>query len=697
MAIQIIDGFKLSSARPIDDRIVASGSVARSAIAYKYEGLRVFDTLDGIPYVWYNNQWTKENSTGLAVPSTITPGYISTISYRAGQILKVYDNNKLLTNSSMFEVEFLSPTGAITGKTVAINHNTPSSVNSAAKLHVLGTIIATNFSGSGANITNIDPINFNTTTNKIQISQIGAGTSNYILRTNSTGTALEWVSASALSSGLNVSKVGNTPNIHYITFAQDIDDFATSLGGLLVYKTSNRVIGVIPSSGQIIVKGTSDVATPPYSFVGETNTGIYKSDTNQVSISISGNQKFEVSTTYVRIPSGSSISSLGLRFGGAGSTFNISNFGFYQGNSFISTVTNSDEVLRVRTTGSSQGSGSVNIYGNGGLLSLYGRSGSLDSGSTGTFIQFYRTGGKDTTLSPTRAGYFGFESAGTSDFVFKNETNGSYIALLNRTSNSTITLFSATSQINMLSNSSADFGTYMENTATSGGNGLAVRARSGEIIRSVSMTAGANYFSFYDGSNTTSTPSGFTVPVNPSWGLRTAWIGHWTSAGGNSTFGITHDSTAGKIHFRIGSSLKMEINGAGVSIPNTGTTMKSIFHGWFFCTYNTGGAGITSNNLYSSGMNLSGFAYSSGNATPFQGNANRPQGYIAFSTPTFTDINKVIVQVTPRYAGISQWMTFTPQVNDANTINIYYMTTDGFSGWNINSFSFYISIFEIVT
>ena len=93
MAIEIIDGFKVSSAVPVDNRIVASGSTDRNAITYKYEGLRVFDTSDSIPYVWLNNTWEKENKTALTVPSTVIPGFTNTTSYRAGQRLKVYNSN----------------------------------------------------------------------------------------------------------------------------------------------------------------------------------------------------------------------------------------------------------------------------------------------------------------------------------------------------------------------------------------------------------------------------------------------------------------------------------------------------------------------------------------------------------------------------------------------------------------------------
>ena len=78
MAIQIVDGFQVNTASPIDNRIVASGSSARNAIPYKYEGLRVFDTSDSVPYVWVNGAWQSENSSGISGAGTTNylPVYI---------------------------------------------------------------------------------------------------------------------------------------------------------------------------------------------------------------------------------------------------------------------------------------------------------------------------------------------------------------------------------------------------------------------------------------------------------------------------------------------------------------------------------------------------------------------------------------------------------------------------------------------
>ena len=55
MPINIADQFKVNVSLPIDSRIVASGSTARSDIQFKYDGLRVFDTSNRTTYIWNAN------------------------------------------------------------------------------------------------------------------------------------------------------------------------------------------------------------------------------------------------------------------------------------------------------------------------------------------------------------------------------------------------------------------------------------------------------------------------------------------------------------------------------------------------------------------------------------------------------------------------------------------------------------------
>jgi hypothetical protein len=453
MAIEIIDGFKVSSAVPVDNRIVASGSTARNAIPYKYNGLRVYDTFDSIPYVWLNNTWKKENETSLSVAPNITPGYTSTSNYKVGQVLKVFNDQKLLTNSNMYEVEFLTNTGQISGRTIAINHisggiNTPASVSSTARLDVNGSIKATSFEGSGANITNIDPANFNTTTNKINISQIQPGTVGFILQTTSTG--LDWVSLatayqpSALTATLEV----NSSNVHYLTFVPAIQG-----GTLHTYNTSDssgdKVFGVVPSTGQIVVKNDNTPSTPAYSFKGESNTGIYRSSAGSMAFSILGNKKVEIDTNGIKISQGDATNP-GISFIGG------NNYGFYKsttGSNRIGIVVSSAEMIRIKST--SQGYGNTTIYGDANVLTLQGRS--------SNFIEFFRTGSEAPDTVAIRTAYLGFSTT-NNDFIIANQAATTNISLL------------STGRINISTKviATSGYGSQISNLSGDSGNGLAI-------------------------------------------------------------------------------------------------------------------------------------------------------------------------------------------------------------------------------
>ena len=417
MAIEIIDGFKVSSAVPVDNRIVASGSTARDAITYKYEGLRVFDTSDSIPYVWVNNSWNKENKSALNVAPAVTPGYgsspTSNGSSTLGQILKVYNQYNLLTNSNMFEVEFKDSLGNLTGKTIAINHGDSYNVSSSSKLDVHGNIKASSFEGSGANIKEIDPANFNTSTNKIQTNQISPGASGFILQTVDDGSGIlspQWKNPTSIISPESVKTTIETGSsiINYLTFVP-----ATSGGNLLVYKnTPTQAIGVIPFTGQVVVKSDNSPTIPPYSFVGETNTGIYRSAAGSLAISILGNKKIEIDTNGLKVNAGNAANP-GISFIGA------NNYGFYQtttGNNRIGIIVNSAEVIRIKSTGG-QGNGNMSIYGDGNILTLQGRG----TSGAGTYIEFYRSGSSTPDSPSTLGSRIGYLSGSSSNLTLQND------------------------------------------------------------------------------------------------------------------------------------------------------------------------------------------------------------------------------------------------------------------------------------
>ncbi len=72
MPIQIVDNFDLSSAKPIDNRLVVGPGLFypnRAAITNLYPGLRVWDfdnaTTTGLGYVWTGTAWVSENTTSI--------------------------------------------------------------------------------------------------------------------------------------------------------------------------------------------------------------------------------------------------------------------------------------------------------------------------------------------------------------------------------------------------------------------------------------------------------------------------------------------------------------------------------------------------------------------------------------------------------------------------------------------------------
>jgi hypothetical protein len=73
MAINIQEQFNVNIGLPIDSRIVASGSTARNAITYKYDGLVVYDTSDRKTYAWNSNNssWSLTDISGAGTTNAI--------------------------------------------------------------------------------------------------------------------------------------------------------------------------------------------------------------------------------------------------------------------------------------------------------------------------------------------------------------------------------------------------------------------------------------------------------------------------------------------------------------------------------------------------------------------------------------------------------------------------------------------------
>jgi hypothetical protein len=168
MSIQIIDGFQVNTAAPIDNRIVASGSVARNAIPYKYEGLRVFDTSNATAYVYVNGSWRSENSTGISGNGTTN-------------YLTYYTSVNTIGNSLLYQENTSVKTQ---GNLITINTTD-------------GSVTAVSFIGAGSGITSISGANINN--GSVNIGKLINGSTGQVLVSGVSSTA--WANPSQLSVG----------------------------------------------------------------------------------------------------------------------------------------------------------------------------------------------------------------------------------------------------------------------------------------------------------------------------------------------------------------------------------------------------------------------------------------------------------------------------------------------------------------
>ena len=254
MSIQIIDGFQVNTASPIDNRIVASGSVARNAIPYKYEGLRVFDTSDSVAYVYVNGAWRSENSSGISGNGTT-------------YYLTAYTSVNTIGNSLLYQASTIIRTY---GDKVAINTTD-------------GSVTAVSFFGGGSEITSIQGANI--IPGSVPITKITNGSNGQVLVSGVSSTA--WVNPSQLSVG-TASSVVVTPSsnnaTHYLTF---VDSSTTGSKNLLLDSSG---ITYNPSTNQLgVASGTT--SAPSLCFTGDIDTGIFSPASNTTAIASSGSEK----------------------------------------------------------------------------------------------------------------------------------------------------------------------------------------------------------------------------------------------------------------------------------------------------------------------------------------------------------------------------------------------------------------------
>jgi hypothetical protein len=192
---------------------------------------------------------------------------------------------------------------------------------------------------------------------------------------------------------------------------------------------------------------------------------------------------------------------------------------------------------------------------------------------------------------------------------------------------------------------------------------------------------------------------GVQLQTNDAYGYR-------FSFGGSST------GTVYGLHITGADENVIEGNLQAVDSIQSGTSskIKNQWHGWVALTYNTGQPGgpisgsnaITSAQIYVSALNLVGFNIETTTAatcglSAVGGSQIIVAGSLQLTTPTFSDVNQVTVQLTPRYAGSSDslLMSYSGQVSSVNDINIYWRSiveSGGIAG--VGDLSFFITVTE---
>ena len=356
MSIQIIDGFQVNAATPIDNRIVASGSVARNAIPYKYHGLRVYDISDNIPYVWNGSSWLSENASGIVgsgsasrIPLYTSSNVVSNSSLQevGGGIVRTIDNfgvSRITMNANTGALQATSFNGNgsfitnilgsnINGNSISVSGFGSKIIPSGTTDQVLvsdisftnwrnlsdvsvGTAsIASQVRVTGTDLSNANrPIAFVDTVNITPINNTVKANSNLtynpLTRTLATGTvsSTRLITSGDVRVGTNLNCVGGlidvgvtgaNRNAYLFSGSTGVTELGSFLNRPIIFSTGNTIISEkvrITSDGNFLIANLGSAAAPAISFTGDSNTGIYSPGGNILSFSTGGGERFRLST-----------------------------------------------------------------------------------------------------------------------------------------------------------------------------------------------------------------------------------------------------------------------------------------------------------------------------------------------------------------------------------------------------------------
>jgi hypothetical protein len=286
MAINVSDQFKVNVSLPVDSRIVAANSTARTNIQFKYDGLQVFDLSDRKTYVWNSSTttWSPADVSGTGDVNRI-PRWSSSAGLTSSCIYftAVYGNSQgkvgVNTTSTIQGTFQINSPGAGSQPILISNYNTSNFI--ASNYYYSGTDqFFTPLVGSGA-------IKFRANGEIFFYSRSynqGVFTPPALGITNDTESA----------SGLVLRIVPDGPGFNgWVDFRRSLYLGGGSGGGALI--RTNTVL--------------STVSTPDYSFLADNQTGIYRPASGTIGFSIAGAQKMILNSNGLLISSFDNVTS----------------------------------------------------------------------------------------------------------------------------------------------------------------------------------------------------------------------------------------------------------------------------------------------------------------------------------------------------------------------------------------------------
>jgi hypothetical protein len=262
--INIADQFKVNVALPIDSRIVASGSTARNAIPYKYDGLVIYDIGERKTYVWNSSgsgSWQLADISGGG-----SSGYISKWSSASG-----------LTASPLYNTVV---SGNTLGK-IGINITTPSDLKEVFQVNSANTGSQPIVIHKGATDNIIGSNWFNNGTDGYFSVSDGSG----VIKFRNNGQI--WI----MTRGSNTGALNSTSTSISSNTIAIFEDTRVNFLKQVHFNSS----GTSNSNSAALIQSTagySTAITPDYTWWYNDQTGIYHPANNRIGMSIGGNQKF---------------------------------------------------------------------------------------------------------------------------------------------------------------------------------------------------------------------------------------------------------------------------------------------------------------------------------------------------------------------------------------------------------------------